>query len=178
MMKQIQTRLNEMWQVRQPRERKVVIAAAVVLISATILQQLLPWVAMQWQQQQRSAALQSEVAYLKSALAARQGLPADCTLSPDQDWSAVAKQQGINISVVNPTTATTDQHWVAQAATGNALLSFAFLHSSCAGEEVVQGEITRLTVSPDDTAVAPKAGNRYRALLVTGEQSASQGGQP
>lgn len=177
-MKQIQARLNEMWQARQPRERKVVIAAAVVLISATILQQLSPWVAMQWQQHQRGAALQDEVAYLKSALAARQGLPADCTLSLGQDWSAVAKQQGINISVVNSTTAAADQHWMAQAATGNALLSFAFLHSSCAGVEVLQGEITRLTVNPEDTAAAPKAGNSYRALLVTGEQNISQGGQP
>ena len=177
-MKQMQARLNEIWQARQPRERKVVIAAAVVLISAAILQQLLPWVAMQWQQHQRSAALQNEVGYLKSALAARQGLPADCSLSVGQDWSAVAKQQGINISVVNPTTATADQHWVAQAATGNALLSFAFLHSSCAGEEVVQGEITRLTANPEGSAVTPNTGNSYRGLLVTRGQAANPGGQP
>lgn len=151
---------------RQPRERLLIGAGAVLLLLVALFRTVLPVLAGHWQAHQQVAALHREVAALSTALAARQQLPGDCAglLTSDAGRGQRALTEAANRAAITlrQPPAGGDDLWLASAASGDALLHFALQTSSCLGWSV---SVATVAVASLDSDGGPSLSSQFEARL-------------
>lgn len=159
------------WQQRLPRERRIIVAGAALLVIAIVARAALPALLAPWQSQQRVTVLQKEIAQLSAALVEREQLPGDCSAllaigadSRDQLLAAVAADQGVQLSRID---GAQRSEWQGVAASGDTLLRFALQATSCVGVAVPAAAIS---INP-----AATVNSQYRVQLTIADRSTSEG---
>ena len=151
-------RVQQLWAARQPREQRLLLGAAAVLMAVALLRQLLPVAAALYSQQQQIGELREEISWLQEQLAERKSLPADCqpllagSASGRHGWQSLVEFAASRAIVLKADSVEPSQ-WQARASTGDALIHLLLSASSCAGVELIAASIGRVGAAQTSAAV-------------------------